>query len=165
MQKCALYFFFIFLFIACNNKDKEVEVSGNSSKYSDNELIQAIFTLGDTAAYNTLCMVYLDYGSEKFLPFALIMANKYDYPKAYFDVFSCLHDIYGDTTKDLWILDNLDSTTQSFALNYLKKSSSKGYFQAKDILGHYYLFGKYVEKDTVLGKQLINESESLLFGK
>lgn len=161
-MKRSLVILLVFInLVSCKNKTNPNEVSINTSTHPDKELEQLILQKGDSSAYYELSMQYLDYGYEKFLPFALIMANKYDYPQAYFDVFSCLWEIYGKTTTRFMLLDSLDYTTQKMAIDYLKKASFKGHGQAKEILGEYYLYGMYIEKDTILGNQLIKESDNL----
>lgn len=45
------------------------------------------------------------------------------------------------------------------ALDYLKRGAEKGNKECKKILGNHYLEGKYIEKDTVKGKQLQEEGE------
>lgn len=154
MKKILMLITFISL-ISCKNNVKEDAISINSAMRSDNELEQLIIQKGDSSAYYELSMQYLDYGYERFLPFALIMANKYDYPQAYFDTYSCLWNICGSDGN------KLDSTTQKMAIEYLQKASLKGHSQARETLGEYYLEGKYVEKDTVLGKRLIEQAKNL----
>jgi len=147
-------------FVCCRNNIKDSAKSINTAIRSDSELARLIFQEGDSSAYYELSMQYLDYGYERFLPFALIMANKYDYQQAYFDIFDCLWHIYGKPTAELILLEDLDSTTQKMAIDYLIKASFKGHEQAKEILGEYYLRGLYVDKDTLLGKRLIQEARN-----
>jgi TPR repeat protein len=84
------------------------------------------------------------------------MANKYDYTMAYYDVFDCLTLLYWDDCDNTscW-LDSLDNQTRMMALEYLKKAADKGERNASWELGRLYIEGKHVQKDTVLGNQLL----------
>lgn len=128
---------FCLLLIGCNmgNNNKsnnEPKQSMNQHTTNQNELKKAILFSGDIAAYQSLNTEYLDYNyPEEFLLYAMIMANKYDYPQAYFDVFTCLTDIY------LSDLNQLDEKTASLAIDYLLKAYEKGHHQAKDMVEEY----------------------------
>ncbi len=99
----------------------------------------------------------MDSPYEGFLYTALIMANKYDYRLAYEDTYYCLTDFYHK--KEFTELQDLDPITRKMALDYLKKGAEKGSKECKRILGNHYLEGKYIEKNTIKGNQLIEESE------
>jgi len=157
MEKILLTIIIIGL-MSCNENSKYNVTSINSGTSSDKELSRSILQQGDSSAYYELSMQYLDYGYEHFLPYSLIMANKYNYPQAYFDVYDCLLLLYGSEPKDICLLD---SVTQKIAIEYLKKASSEGHSQARSILGEYYLEGIYFEKDTLLGNLLVEEAENL----
>jgi hypothetical protein len=109
--------------------DKTFERSINQFSTNENELKKAILFNGDIDAYNSLSIAYLDYSfQEEFLLYAMIMANKYKYPQAYFDVFTCLTDIYfADISK-------IDEETANLAIEYLLKAYNKGHHQAKDMV-------------------------------
>jgi TPR repeat protein len=120
---------------------------------------------GDTDAYYAVHVEYMNFHyPEESLFYALVMANKYDYQEAYFDVFECLYDLNNEYqhANEGWRLDSLDETSRKMALEYLVKATEKGHKQSKEILGEYYLEGLYVEKDTILGKRLIKESAGYL---
>jgi TPR repeat protein len=136
--------------LGCKNKTRENAIPTDYSIRSESELKKLTLQCGDIEAYNELIFAYVNYGSV--LPCALIMANKYDYPQAYYDVYDCLWYLYDSP-------DMLDETTRKMAIEYLQKASLKGCLQARETLGEYYLNGIYFEKDTVIGKQLIKEAE------
>lgn len=50
----------------------------------ENKVLENAIINGDTTAYEKAKNTYL---SERLLPFAIVMANKYHYPKAYGDIF------------------------------------------------------------------------------
>jgi hypothetical protein len=59
------------------------------------------------------------------------MANKYDYPQAYFDVFTCLTEVYiGDITK-------IDERTAYMAMEYFYIAAKKKHHQAMDMIKKY----------------------------
>lgn len=133
------YFYCItisFVVLSCQLKNDN-SVSMNHREQPDWELEKLVIEQGDTSAYYNLSVAYLDYSSEKFLPYALIMANKYDYPQAYFDVFTCLTDIYIEN------INQIDTTTANLAINYLLKADQRQHHQAKDIVEKYSI--KYKE--------------------
>jgi TPR repeat protein len=118
----------------------------------ESELRKLVIQQGDIDAYAELDIAYLEFPFEEFLPYALIMANKYDYVPAYFEVYWRLWYLYDNP-------DSLDETSRKMALDYLQKASSKGHRQARETLGQYYMEGIYFKQDTILGKQLIKEAE------
>jgi len=138
-----------------------ISLSDPISTDSLNKLIELV-KKGDTIAYENLFMVFLttttkEHSSE-LLIYSLLMANKYNYPFAYYGVYDCLWQIYPETTSSLMLLDSLDETTRNIALEYLQKGAELGENNCQYNLGRYYLEGKYFEKDTILGKKLIDRS-------
>ena len=77
------------------------------------------------------------------------MANKYNYPTAYFNVYLGFWSMHGGKN-----LDSLDTTTRNIALEYLKKGAELGEINSMSRLGTYYFEGKYFEQDTIFGKEL-----------
>lgn len=134
----------LFAFISCDmkrgeTKPNKVEMSMNQYTNSETELKKSILFNGDTSAYYKLRMSYLDYTfQEEFLLYALVMANKYDYPQAYLDVFSCLTDIYYDD------ISKIDDKTARLAIEYLLQANEKEHHQAKEMVQEYNID---VEKD------------------
>lgn len=148
--------FIVVLVFGCNNKKEITPI--NTVTLSDREhYIKEALTKGDTSAYSNLNDFYMDYPMDGILYPALIMANKYEYHLAYLNVYEALTS--QDHKKGVSELENLDDQTRKMALDYLKKGAEKGNKECKKILGNHYLEGKYIEKDTIKGKQLINESE------
>lgn len=114
-------------------------------------------TNGDTSAYDTLSMEFRDSPNEGvFLYTALIMANKYNYERAYYDAYMCLTDSFHK--QDNEELDDLDSQTKKLALDLLFRGVKANNGDCKSILGHQYVIGKHLPKDKVKGEKLIAES-------
>jgi hypothetical protein len=136
-MRIANFFLIIIIFTGCrmiNNEtsDEEIIISMNQSLESEDELKKSVIFEGDTKAYRSLSIAYLDYSySEELLLYALIMANKYDHPQAYFDVFKCLIGVYFNE------LTKIDKTTANIAINYLIIASEKDHKQAKEIVKRY----------------------------
>lgn len=125
--------------------------SMNAPGHPISELADKIINNGSKECYYELGIYYLDIGTYKFLPWALLMANKYKYDQAYFDVFCYLFDLsnnieHKSENLDNYPLDNLDKKTQKMAVEYLKIAASKGHEQAKEILSLYEKEGKYVDE-------------------
>ena len=78
---------------------------------------------GDTDAYAKLHGEYRDYPPENFLFWAMYMANKYDYPYAYEDVFTTMQEAYYNIDSAIF---KMDDKTRAFALGYLKMAAQKG---------------------------------------
>ena len=110
----------------------EYKQSINQQPSNQNLLKKAILYNGDIKAYNSINTEYLDYAyTEEFLLYAMIMSNKFDYPQAYYDVFTCLTDVY------LSDLHQIDDKTASMAIDYLLKANERGHQQAKEIVTEY----------------------------
>ncbi len=93
-------------------------------------LIREEATNGSIDAYNELSVVYLDCHAGEFLFFALLMANKYDYPQAYLDVFYSILYGYVGGVEDFY---KMDKKTQKLALDYLIAAKKKGVKEADEI--------------------------------
>jgi hypothetical protein len=116
-------------------------ITNNQNTTPINKLEENIIKKGDINSYIELRTLYIDKDMFTFLPWALIMANKYHNKDGYFDVYACLFDMncQACTTEELesWSLTYLDSSTKEFAIEYLKKASDLGHQQAKDVLEIY----------------------------
>lgn len=144
---CICYFL-----VSCKHgsNDDSMEIKSiNTPGTSETILKQNILEKGDVKSYEELSTAYLDRSEGEFMIWALIMANKYDYPQAYFDVFVQLSELSGEA----WSLDQLDEKTRTIAIEYLTKAAEKGHHQAPEVLGQYYMEGKYVNKDAELGNK------------
>lgn len=159
MKEVVIFFKILiiaFLVVSCNKKEQSIPLNTTTNKDRDYYENLAL-TKGDTSAYYNLETYYIDSPIEGFLYTSLIMANKYDYHLAYENVYYCLTDYRHK--KEFTELEDLDPITRKMALDYLKRGAEKGNKECKKILGNHYLEGKYIEKDTVKGKQLQEESE------
>lgn len=127
----------LFAFINCDMKKSEsnpneIVRSMNQPTVSESELKKAVLYDGSTSAYDELSVSYLDHNfQEEFLFYAMIMANKYDYPQAYFDVYFYLTQTFSRDIK------SIDERSAKLAIEYLLKSYEKGHHQAKDIVEEY----------------------------
>lgn len=131
MKKLLFAFIIIILLLTnCNNSSVEKSFSMNQRSRNLSELKQQIINYGDSSAYNDLTIELLDfkYGDEELLPYAIIMANKFDYSQAYFDVFFSMTAPYMDN------INQIDSITAKIAIDYLLLASEKGHSQACEIV-------------------------------
>jgi len=131
-----------------NLEKTENHYRGNNEPLKKVEILEDnILKKGDRSSYDELSIAYLDRNTYEFLPYALLMANKYKYEQAYFDVYSCLFEIgcLDCKTAELeeWNIDKLDIETQKLAIKYLKIASEMGHSQATEILDLYIKSGKY----------------------
>lgn len=136
------------------------EVSFSTCDTRPKEEIIPLVKQGDTLAYNELWTYFsCQDNPEGLLPYALLMANKYHYKKAVYDVYNCLWYIYRERASNrLSLLDSLDEVTRNTALQYLQKAAELGERNAMNKLGKYYYEGKYFEQDTVLGKEMMENA-------
>jgi len=121
---------------------------GNNESYREiSELEDNILKEGNISSYNELRTTFLDKDIFAFLPWALIMSNKYSHKDAYFDVYNCIIDFnsmnFNSKQLDEKSLEGLDVETQKFVVSYLKKASEMGNSQAKEVLDIYNKQGKY----------------------
>lgn len=114
---------------------------------SNDKLESQIITQGDVKSYNELRISYIDKDMFAFLPWALIMANKYNNNDASFDVYYCFFDLNciacNDKEIEDWSLDKLSKKEQDLAIYHLIKASENGHSQAKEIVDIYKKQGKY----------------------
>lgn len=126
--------FICLLLIGCSLKKedtmkKDGDTPMNQPLRSETSLKEAILINGDTDAYYELKIAYLDHPfQEEFLLYAMIMANKYNYPQAYFDVFDCfVLSYWSDITK-------IDEQSANLAIEYLTKAYDRGHHQAIEMV-------------------------------
>ena len=142
------------------NSDKQVLVKSVSMNNTRpiKELKKLVLSKGDTIAYKELRIAYLsvDYYEEEFLLYSIIMADKYNYPKAYYYVYMCLTSVF----ESHHYADKIDRKTKELALKYLKEGAVLNDGESTHALSELYLEGKYVPKDTILGKKLAEKEKS-----
>ena len=116
--------YFLLVLAACSESKTPSDVI-DDKKYIT-ELIGNI-ERGDTIAYNEgFSGLRYTWPTHAFLIYSLKMANKYDYPKAYYDVYFLLSQ---SNTGEY--LTDMDNKTRDLALYYLLKSYEKGYSYAE----------------------------------
>lgn len=128
------------------NNDKKSFISPIYRSYKI--LKKLVIEKGDKMAYKELCYVIPD---ERLLPYSLLMANKYNYPIANFDIYFRTVRMYQDYSIEI------DSTTLAFALSYLYKGVELNDPNSILELGFLYKEGKFLPKDTIKGNFLINK--------
>lgn len=122
------------ILISCNQKEKK-SFSINEPTKSISSLKSSVINNGDTSAYYELFNEYVDKSSEDdFFYYSYVMAFKYNYPKAYVDVFFILCKIYNiDTEVDKINLNKMDLQSQKIALECMKRASQLNYQNSKKI--------------------------------
>jgi hypothetical protein len=112
-----------------------VYTSMNERSRSGEELEAAVRDSGDIEAYEDLSIALLEYpleeGEIKREIYAKIMANKYNYTKAYVDVFQCMATCNGST------LDCLSKIKKDSAIYYLKTAIKKDDTLARELAKEY----------------------------
>ena len=147
--------FFILFILGCRDK-QAAEIPINNTVDPLEELTEKALRNGDTSAYDQLSIEYIDSPYTGFLYTALMMANKFQYQRAYIDVYYCLTDLHHK--KDGTELDDLDERTRSLALEYLMKGVDRGNKECMGILGGFYVDGRYIERDQRKGEMLLEAS-------
>lgn len=116
---------------------------------------------GDTLAYNKLKEAYKSEPYEgELIYYSFLIANKCQYPPAYYDVYYGLRRIEIMEKKDFF-----DKELRTFMIEYLKKGAALGDIQSKRELGRLYMEGKYLPKDTILGKKFIEGKNANMHSK
>lgn len=129
----------VFVFMSCDMKStktnsNEVVRSMNQPTVSESELKNAVLYKGDKSAYDELSISYLDHSfQEEFLFYALIMANKYDYPQAYFDVYFYLTQAFSSD------VNKMDESSANLAIEYLLRAHEKDITRQKTSLKNFLL--------------------------
>ena len=150
-----------------NDRINEILFESEKKKIENRPKVSRLINLVNENRKFTMDSIYSSNFKERrsgdiFL-YSLLISNKYNDPKASFNVFCILTELdsTNSSKREIPLLDGFDRSTQQLAIDYLKKASGKnseGILNAKQILGYYYLEGKYIEKDTILGRKLINEA-------
>jgi hypothetical protein len=120
--KISLSLLLLLIIVACKkeNNDEEIIKSENSASYFQKKLNNIVLMdslskrvteYGDTKAYFEIQSIYniAEQKNTSALYYALIMANKYNYNQAYYDVYEILNST------------NADNKTKEIANEYLKK--------------------------------------------
>lgn len=136
MQKIILLSIYLFT-ISCKENVKPESISNNHYGYQV-KLKERIICYGDIAAYQELYDIYSDdWNLGDMLSYSVIMANKYDYPEAYYDVFvilSSIPQINGNKCVQPECSEQgfycLDQKTKNIAIEYLRKAIKKGSINA-----------------------------------
>lgn len=116
MRKIGVIFCLCLLFCNC-----EVPSSSIKDEKTLRSLIDKALNENDEFAYSEVrSHFFSEERLQDFCYYAIKMANKYDYPDAYYDVFRTL------TLTENVAIDSLDNKTKCLALYYLLKSKELG---------------------------------------
>jgi hypothetical protein len=139
-MKIIYYVIVIFYLVqvSCSNKNSKEEVtitvkSMNQPERPISVLRDLVISKGDIGAYEELCIAYMDFEHGDFYEIAKIMADKYDYPAAYYEVYIQILK----PTQRAGVTINLDSCSNEErleAINYLKMAYEKGHKPSGDEL-------------------------------
>jgi len=144
-----------FLYSCIQKREHPIEVTSINDTRSIDKL-KELALKGDTIAYDELEVALMnDKYKEEYLIYSMVMANKYRYPRAYFQVYYCLTSTFEHHSG------LIDEKTKILAIDYLKKGVELKECQSVKELGDLYLEGKYVPRDTILGKELEEEGHKL----
>jgi len=136
-----------------------------SSEKIDNEKILSLkndILEGDTSSYEKLSSYYFENCIDSLLPYSKIMADKYHYTRAYYDVFEIIYLSKSGECVD-YNLSCLDDEEKKVALYYFTKAIKKGDESASDVLIKYYDDGKsYPIKELYENEELIRIAKSNL---
>lgn len=142
----------LFVFNSCEKKGRKFmekvvnystadtlpEYSALSNVDSLNEKLNKIKRTGDTNAYDELSVAYFMSGElHSFYYYSLITANKYQYSKAYLDLYLALSEPYTGEG-----FDDLDKRTQRLAIYYLLKAYELGDITAINLIEERFGKGK-----------------------
>ncbi|TWF32858.1 hypothetical protein FHW36_113113 [Chitinophaga polysaccharea] len=124
-------------FLACQSAGtKNKTYSINESKRSIIELRQEILDKGDSLAYHDLYFKFVDSDNEynELFFYAYVMAFKYNYPKAYMDVFFILCKMYNVKVEEGPInLTSMDTVSKNLAVESVRRAALMNYLDTKEI--------------------------------
>ena len=116
MRKIGVIFCLCLLFCNCDSRSPLIK-----DEKTLRSLIDKALNENDEFAYSEVRAHYFsEERLQDFCYYAIKMANKYDYPDAYYDVFRTL------TLTENVPIDSLDNKTKCLALYYLLKSKELG---------------------------------------
>ena len=141
-MKYSIILFLTILFFACSQKSEHVDIS--TVRKPDDWTLKQNILKGDTAAYLELYNRYYQRDNAvEFFPWAIIMANKHNYKRAFRDAYACLletNNYFGKwdslTSKKSNLLDTttmnlakamLYKTFDTFQINNELRSSDRSY--------------------------------------
>lgn len=93
--------------------------------------VQAVFQKGDTIAYQQIVDSIINdihSSNSNYFCYSLVMANKYDYTPANYDVYQSLIECYALNNTEM------DDKTKRMAQNYLERGAEKGDMRAIRLL-------------------------------
>lgn len=164
-MKISILIIFSLVFFNCKDKIEKKIIPKNESKstvslyleyFNDRKktdsLMDKILYKGDTLAYRELSMIYgLSGHRSDYIRVSILMANKFKYKQAYYDVYTTLYRLNsylnGEKEETKESLNGLDKETRLFAFEYLKKAANKGHIKAKKSLLLYDKYGELLLKD------------------
>lgn len=151
---------FLCRWISLKSKDISDEYRMYKVLAKSTTLERKIIEYGDTISYYRLFREsYTD-----ILLYDIIMANKYNFAPACGDVYSSLYtnlkyNIITDLCKLGRSKKQVDSVTAKITIDYLKRAVKANNNQSKGDLGEFYIEGKYIKRNTILGKRLQKEAK------
>lgn len=123
--------FSLLITYSCKEENKSQVVNEN-----DIEKLKSSVFKGDIDAYNQLGYYYESNDYAEFLPYAILMANKFNFSRAHYDVFEIL--ISTENCVVDYNLECLTKETRDLALEYFRKAIIMGDSTASDILLDFY---------------------------
>ncbi|MDG5490681.1 hypothetical protein [Psychroserpens sp. SPM9] len=160
----SLLLIVILLITGCDKRKPDVIDDSETNMYNLNELRQEVYLKGNIESYNSLKEIYLNNVESDFLPYAMIMANKFNNTNASYDTFELLISIDGCSID--YNLSCVDESTRDLALSYLVNAINKGHKVASEILIEFYSKDKsYPIGNLYLDKNLMNKAKSNIIDK
>jgi len=119
MKPIYLLFLIALCSFSCKKEhEKYIEVVSMNNTRPINELKKLVLSKGDTVAYNELETAFMNEKySEEYLLYSIVMADKYNYHRAYFHVYNCLTSVFEFNVGEI------DEATKALAIKYLKKGA------------------------------------------
>lgn len=121
-----------------------------SSPYgTKEEYVNKVLENGDVGAYQDLFFILQKSGHEnEYLIYSLFMANKYNYPDAFFWVYYHIIKLFDNNNIEI------DEISLKTALEYLNKGVKLGSKNAEIRMSELLLEGRFLPQDTIRGIQL-----------
>ena len=107
------------------------------SKQEELELYNKVIQTGDTNAYNELASRYIDSRMTNSLFLSFVMANKYNYVPANFEIYRAFAFSFNKQETRITV-EKMGKSNYELALNYLKKGANLGDWQCIETINELY---------------------------
>ena len=121
----------IIIALGCSKSSDYNKHTVTPNYMGDVDSLAELVMRGDSVAFDKLVIgTCNDLGGGAILPYAFLMADKYNYSSAYFYVYWKLVSVYSVGHFEIDSINTIPEQTRNLALKYLKKGVDSGNFES-----------------------------------